>query len=123
MVDIEADADGNPSYVYDWGYDPKISRHFVDTPRGTYRVLGSDILRSDSRSSEIVFSTIIKNERRDRLALRASTTNLGSRIILVSPYSIYYDERNDNVILAMGASRSNHRKTRRIMGTDTSRGP
>ena len=79
-----------------------VSRRFVDTPRGTYSIHGTNILRSDSRSSEIVFSTIIKNESRDLLALRASTINLGERVISVSPYSIYYDEARGNVILAMG---------------------
>lgn len=102
VVDIEADVDGSPSYIRHWGGKPDVSRRFVDTPRGTYSIHGTDILRSDSRSSEIVFSTIIKNESRDLIALRASTINLGERIISVSPYSIYYDEASGNVILAMG---------------------
>lgn len=102
VVDIEADIDGSPSYIRHWGGKPDVSRSFVDTPRGTYSIHGTDILRSDSRSSEIVFSTIIKNESRDLIALRASTINLGERIISVSPYSIYYDEARGNVILAMG---------------------
>ena len=102
VVDIEADADGNPIYTHSYkGGDPA-SQAYVDTPRGTYSIRGTNIIRSDDRSSETVFSTIIKNEIRDRIALSASTMDLGSRTISVSPYSIYYDEASGNVILAMG---------------------
>lgn len=103
VVDIEADADGNPSYIHGWEWEQKVSRRFVDTPRGIFTIhQGTNIHRSYNGVGEIVFSTIIKNERRDQIALRASTINHGYSDTSVSPYSIFYDEPSGNVILAMG---------------------
>ena len=103
VVAIEADDDGNPTYKHSWNWYEGVGNRFVATPRGTYTIRhGTEIHRSYNGKSEIVFSTTIKNKTRDSIALQASTINLGYRSVLAAPYSIYYDEKSGNVILAMG---------------------
>ena len=85
-----------------WNYRDQNAMRSVVTPRGEYSIDGTNVYLTHEGSKRAVFSTVIKSERRDRIALLASTRNLDGRTISIAPYSIFYDERTDNVILALG---------------------
>ena len=102
IVAIESDSDGDPMYLAGIGYSARSGPLQVETPRGVYSVEGTDVFLTRGGVKEHVFSNVIKNPRRDRIALQASTRRLGYRTVLLAPQDIHYDERTGNVILALG---------------------
>lgn len=74
----------------------------VETPRGRYTIEGADIVRSFDGKTEIAYSAIAISERADRVVIEAATKDRESRIIVLEPQAIHYDDRSGNVVAAMG---------------------
>ena len=99
---ITTNADGEIRYHVGSDYSFRKAVRRVETSRGTFRIEDTNVTLSHEGKTEVVFSSIVKSKRRDSIALRASTRHLEGRKVSIAPYSIFYDERTGNVILAMG---------------------
>ena len=75
----------------------------AETPRGRYTVKGRNILLigADGRT-EVVYSTAYLSKPGNVWAQEQSTTHLGLRNIATKPTAIVYDERSNNVVVALG---------------------
>ena len=74
----------------------------AETPRGTYTIEGTDIVRAFDGKRETSYSSIVFSERADRIVVEAATMHWEERKIVVEPQAIHYDEGSGNVIAAMG---------------------
>ncbi|MXY45547.1 MAG: hypothetical protein F4Y44_00910, partial [Chloroflexi bacterium] len=74
----------------------------VETPRGRYTIEGTDIVRAFDGKTDIAYSAIAISERADRVVIEAATKDRESRIIVLEPQAIHYDDRSGNVVAAMG---------------------
>ena len=75
----------------------------VGTPLGMYMIKGSRIVvvTADNRR-EIVYTAAYLQNDANVWMQKNTTTNLGDRELGTEPYSVVYDERSGNVIVAMG---------------------
>ncbi len=75
----------------------------AETPRGRYTIEGADItlIGADGRA-EVVYSTAYLRKAGNVWTQEQSTTHLGDREVTTESRSIVYDERNGNVVVALG---------------------
>ncbi len=74
----------------------------AETPRGTYSIEGVDIVRMLGGRREIAYSAAYLREAANINLQGHDTRGMGPRKITTAPYSIAYDHRSGNVIVAMG---------------------
>ena len=74
----------------------------VETPRGTYTIEGSSIMRTHNGERTVAYSTRYLREYGNINVQRRATRSFGLRELTKEPYSLIYDERSGNVVLAMG---------------------
>lgn len=77
----------------------------VETPRGTFKIQGVNIVRTLNGQDEVVFTATAFNKRADAIAIEAATAetfDYAYRIVTVEPLSIYYSPKSDEVVAAMG---------------------
>lgn len=73
-----------------------------ETPRGTFKIEGVNIVRTLDGQDEVVFTATVLNERADHIVIETATTHIENREVLVKPRSIYYSPKSDEVVAAMG---------------------
>ena len=75
----------------------------TETPRGRYTIEGTDVtlIGADGRA-EVVYSTAYLRKAGNVWTQEQSTTHLGDREVTTESRSIVYDERNGNVVVALG---------------------
>ena len=73
-----------------------------ETPRGTFKIQGVNIVRTLDGQDEVVFTSTVFNERADYIVIETATTHIAHREVQVKPYSIYYSHKSDEVVVAMG---------------------
>ena len=75
----------------------------AETPRGRYAIQGTDILLigADGRA-EVVYSTAYLSKAVNVWTQEQSTTHLRPRVVTTKPTAIVYDERSNNMVVAMG---------------------
>ena len=102
---VEVAPDGtiiSAGYEYDyWAADYQDAQS-VETPRGTYTIEGPDIMRTHNGEQTVAYSAKHLSELGNINLQRHVTRDLGPREITTEPYSIIYDERSGNVVVAMG---------------------
>ena len=74
----------------------------VETPRGTFKIQGVNIVRTLDGQDEVVFTATVFNERADYIAIEAATVHMDYRKVRVKPQTIYYAPKSDEVVVAMG---------------------
>ena len=74
----------------------------VETPRGTYTIEGTDVVRSVGETRDIAFSAAYLREAGNINLQEHDTRGMAWRHISTGPYAIVYDDRVDHVIVAMG---------------------
>ena len=73
-----------------------------ETPRGTFKIQGVNIVRTLDGQDEVVFTATVFNERADYIVIDTATTHIANREVRVKPQSIYYSPKSDEVVVAMG---------------------
>ena len=73
-----------------------------ETPRGTFKIQGVNIVRTLDGQDEVVFTATVFNERADYIVIETATPHIAHREVRVKPYSIYYSHKSDEVVVAMG---------------------
>lgn len=73
-----------------------------ETPRGTFKIQGVNIVRTLDGQDEVVFTATVFNERADYIVIETATTHIANREVRVKPQSIYYSPKSDEVVVAMG---------------------
>ena len=86
---------------YRWPSE-RASAQMVETPRGTYTIEGTDVVRSVGETRDIAYSAAYLREPGNTNLQEHDTRGLGTRRITTGPYAIVYRERVDHVIVAMG---------------------
>ena len=73
------------------------------TPKGIYMIKGSEIVvvTVDNRLKEVYSASYLQNDA-NLWMQQNTTTSLGVRELGTEPYSVVFDERSGNVIVAMG---------------------
>ncbi|MCY4530455.1 MAG: hypothetical protein OXD46_15685 [Chloroflexi bacterium] len=94
---VEVEPDGKIVAVRD-----ESAAKSVETPRGTYSIEGSSIMRTHNGERAVAYSARYLREPGNINLQRHVTRDLGPREITTEPYSIIYDERSGNVVVAMG---------------------
>ena len=87
---------------YGYGYPtPNWNRDWVDTPKGRYRIDGSNIARvsDNNRVLETVYSAEHFDDHRNRWVQAKETERLGRRDLSFEPFGIAYDEQSGNLVL------------------------
>ena len=74
----------------------------VETPRGTYTIEGSSIIRTHNGQQTVAYSAAYLQERGNIELQTHATRDFGRREITSKPYSLIYDGRSGNVVVAMG---------------------
>ena len=77
----------------------------IETPRGTYRIDDTRIVRGLGGEHKIVYSAAHLREESNRWAQAHDTMDIrgeGDSLITTSPWSIAYDDLSGNIIVAMG---------------------
>ena len=74
----------------------------AETSRGTYIIEGTDIVRARDGEREVVYSAAYLQEKGNVNLQSRVTWTLGPRQIATMPYSLVYDEKSSNVVVAMG---------------------
>jgi len=81
---------------------PIVGEQSVKTPRGIYAIEGSDVVRTIGGRKEVAYSAAYLQERGNINLQSRTTGHLGPRRVTTKPFSIGYDERTGNVVVAMG---------------------
>ena len=82
--------------------DPNVGEQSVETPRGIYTIEGSDVVRTIGGRKEVAYSAAYLQEPGNINLQTHATMHLAPRRVTTGPYSIAYDERTGNVVVAMG---------------------
>ncbi len=94
---VEVEPDGTIVAVWN-----ESAAQSVVTPRGTYSIEGSSIMRMHNGERTVAYSARFLRELGNINLQRHVTRDLGPREITTELYSIIYDERSGNVVVAMG---------------------
>ena len=81
---------------------PSVGEQSVETPRGIYAIEGSDVVRTIGGRKEVAYSAAYLRERGNMNLQARATRHIQEREITTRPYSIAYDQRTGNVVVAMG---------------------
>lgn len=81
---------------------PIVGEQSVKTPRGIYAIEGSDVVRTIGGQEKVAYSAAYLQERGNINLQSRTTGHLGPRRVTTKPFSIGYDERTGNVVVAMG---------------------
>lgn len=81
---------------------PSEGEQSVETPRGVYSIEGSDIVRTIGGRREVAYSAAYLRERGNINLQARATGHFAPREVTTHPYSIAYDQRTGNVVVAMG---------------------
>ena len=81
---------------------PIVGEQSVKTPRGIYAIEGSDVVRTIGGQKKVAYSAAYLQERGNINLQSRTTGHLGPRRVTTKPFSIGYDERTGNVVVAMG---------------------
>ena len=102
---VEVAPDGtiiSAGYEYDyWAADYQDAQS-VETPRGTYTIEGYSIMRTHNGERTVAYSARYLREYGNINVQRRATRSFGLRELTKEPYSLIYDERTGNVVVAMG---------------------
>ena len=82
--------------------DPNVGEQSVETQRGVYSIEGSDVLRAIGGRKEVAYSAAYLQEPGNINLQTHATMHLAPRRVTTGPYSVAYDERTSNVVVAMG---------------------
>ena len=74
----------------------------VETPRGTYTIKGPYIMRTQNGERTVAYSAAYLQEDGNIKMQTRATRGFRRRAITTEPYSIMYDDRSGNVVVAMG---------------------
>ena len=74
----------------------------VETPTGTYSIRGRNIVHRDGDGSEVVYSAAYLTEAGNLTLQEIRTRDIENRLMTTEPYSITYDPRSGNIVVAMG---------------------
>ena len=101
-----------------------VGEQSVETPRGIYSIEGSDVVRTIGGRREVAYSAAYLRERGNINVQSHDTRHFAPRQVTTRPYSIAYDRRTGNVVVAMGlqgivVGTSDGRWTREAVGTYT----
>ena len=81
---------------------PSVGEQSVETPRGVYAIEGSDVVRTIGGQKEVAYSAAYLREPGNMNLQARATRHFFERQITMQPYSIDYDQRTGNVVVAMG---------------------
>ena len=81
---------------------PNVGEQSVETPRGIYAIEGSDVVRTIGGRKEVAYSAAYLRERGNMNLQTNATRHIQEREITTRPYSIAYDHRTGNAVVAMG---------------------
>ena len=73
-----------------------------ETPRGTFKIQGVNIVRTLDGQDEVVFTATVFNASADHIVIGTATNHIENREVSVKPWSIYYAPKSDEVVVAMG---------------------
>ena len=85
-----------------YGEDQIACEQSIETPRGIYAIEGSDVVRTIGGRKDVAYSAAYLRERGNMNLQAHATRHFVERQVTTGPYSIAYDERTGNVVVAMG---------------------